>query len=59
MTDELAWLTASEISHRYARGDLSPMEVVNETLNRAERLQPHFNFLVLSDPEGARAAARA
>jgi aspartyl-tRNA(Asn)/glutamyl-tRNA(Gln) amidotransferase subunit A len=59
MTDELAWLTALEISRRYARGDLSPVEVVNETLKRAERLQPHFNFLVLSDPEGARAAARA
>ncbi len=59
MTDELTWLTAFEISRRYARGNLSPVEVVNETLERAERLQRHFNFLVLSDPEGARVAARA
>ena len=59
MTEELTWLTAFEISRRYARSELSPVEVVNETLKRAERLQPHFNFLVLSDPEAARAAARA
>ncbi|MFI4999248.1 MAG: amidase [Reyranellales bacterium] len=59
MTDELTWLTAFDISCRYARGALSPVDVVNETLKRAERLQPHFNFLVLIDADGARAAARA
>ena len=59
MTDELTWLTAFEISCRYARGELSPVEMVDDTLKRAERLQPHFNFLVLSDPKEARAAARA
>jgi aspartyl-tRNA(Asn)/glutamyl-tRNA(Gln) amidotransferase subunit A len=32
---------------------------VDSTLQRAKRLQPHLNFLVLLDADGARAAARA
>jgi aspartyl-tRNA(Asn)/glutamyl-tRNA(Gln) amidotransferase subunit A len=59
MTDELAWANASELSRRYSRKEFSPVEVVDSTLKRAERLQPHFNFLVLLDADGARAAARA
>jgi aspartyl-tRNA(Asn)/glutamyl-tRNA(Gln) amidotransferase subunit A len=59
MTDELLWATATELSRRYARKELSPVAVVDHALQRAERLQPHLNFLVLIDREGARAAARA
>src|SRR5712671_6552377 len=59
MTDELVWATATELSRRYSRQELSPVEVVDNALTRAGRLQPHLNFLVLIDAEGARAAAKA
>ena len=59
MTDTLAWLTASQLSHLYGRGELSPVEAVNAALARAETLQPHLNALVVIDADGARAAARA
>ena len=36
-----------------------PSRLVEQALQRAERLQPHLNFLVLLDREGALAAARA
>src|SRR5260221_4260679 len=58
MTDDLAWLSAAELSHRYARRALSPVEVVDFALKRAERLQPHLNAFVLIDAEGARSAAK-
>jgi aspartyl-tRNA(Asn)/glutamyl-tRNA(Gln) amidotransferase subunit A len=59
MTDDTVWLTASELGRAYARAELSPVEVVNATLDRAERLQPHLNAFVLIDRAGALAAARA
>ena len=52
-------MTAAELSCLYARNELSPVEVVDATLERAERLQPHLNAFVLTDAEGARAAAKA
>jgi aspartyl-tRNA(Asn)/glutamyl-tRNA(Gln) amidotransferase subunit A len=58
MTDDLAWLSAADLSRRYARKELSPVEAVEFALKRAERLQPHLNAFVLIDAEGARAAAR-
>ena len=59
MSDETTWLSASELSRRYARGELSPVEVVDAALARAERLQPHLNAFVSIDADGACAAARA
>jgi aspartyl-tRNA(Asn)/glutamyl-tRNA(Gln) amidotransferase subunit A len=59
MTDRLTWATASDLSRLYSRKELSPVEVVDGALRRAEQLQPHLNFLVLLDADGARAAARA
>jgi aspartyl-tRNA(Asn)/glutamyl-tRNA(Gln) amidotransferase subunit A len=59
MPDELSWSSAAELSRRYARKELSPVEMVDHALARAERLQPHLNFLVLTDAPGARAAAKA
>src|SRR5215467_15800767 len=59
MNDELTWLSAAELSRRYSQKELSPLELLDAALARAERLQPHLNFLVLLDAEGARAAARA
>jgi aspartyl-tRNA(Asn)/glutamyl-tRNA(Gln) amidotransferase subunit A len=59
MTDDTVWLTASELGRAYARAELSPVEVVNATLDRAEKLQPHLNTFVLIDRAGALAAAKA
>jgi aspartyl-tRNA(Asn)/glutamyl-tRNA(Gln) amidotransferase subunit A len=59
MTDDTTWLTAADLSRRYARAELSPVEVANATLDRAEGLQPHLNSFVLIDRDGALAAARA
>jgi aspartyl-tRNA(Asn)/glutamyl-tRNA(Gln) amidotransferase subunit A len=59
MPDERLWLTASELSRQYAKGELSPVEIVNATLEEAEKLQPYLNAFVLIDREGALAAARA
>jgi aspartyl-tRNA(Asn)/glutamyl-tRNA(Gln) amidotransferase subunit A len=59
MSDELTWLSAFELSRHYSRKELSPVELLDSTLRRAERLQPHLNFLVLLDADGARTAARA
>src|SRR5829696_4437935 len=59
MSDDILWSAAADISRLFSRGALSPVEMLELVLKRAERLQPHLNFLVLSDPDGARAAARA
>jgi aspartyl-tRNA(Asn)/glutamyl-tRNA(Gln) amidotransferase subunit A len=57
-TADLTWLSAAELSQLYRRGELSPVEVVDAMLKRAQRLQPHLNAFVLIDEAGARAAAR-
>src|SRR6185503_7766931 len=59
MTGDLLWLSAADLGRLYRRGELSPVEVANATLDRAQRLQPHLNAFVLIDAEGALAAARA
>ena len=58
MSDDIFWTPASELSRSFRRKELSPVELVDHVLKRAERLQPHLNFLVLIDASGARAAAR-
>ena len=55
----LAWISASELTTLYARGTLSPVDAVDATLLRASKLQPYLNAFVLTDADGARAAARA
>src|SRR3979411_2089142 len=60
MTDRLsAWISASELTTLYARGELSPVEVIDAMVERASKLQPFLNALVLIDAEGAHAAAKA
>ena len=59
MTEEITWATAAELARLYARNALSPVEVVDAMLTRAERLRPHINSFVLIDTDGARAVARA
>lgn len=53
------WLSAAELSKLYARGEASPVDVVDAMLIRASKLQPRLNALVLLDADGARAAAKA
>ena len=53
------WLSASELSKLLARGEVSPVDIVDAMLARASTLQPHLNALVLLDTEGAQAAAKA
>ncbi|HEU5094275.1 MAG TPA: amidase [Reyranella sp.] len=59
MSEDLVWCAASELGRRYARKELSPVEVTKLALARAERLQPHLDFLVLIDHKGALEAAQA
>ncbi len=59
MSKGIIWTSAAELGRAYARGTLSPVDVVEQVLQRAERLQPGLNFMVLIDRDGARAAARA
>src|SRR6478736_3233538 len=59
MSKDIIWQSASELGRAFSRGEISPVEVVEQALQRAERLQPHLNFLVLLDRAGALAAARA
>jgi aspartyl-tRNA(Asn)/glutamyl-tRNA(Gln) amidotransferase subunit A len=56
--NDITWLSAAELGRRYARREISPVAVVDAALERANRLQPHLNALVLIDDAGAREAAR-
>jgi aspartyl-tRNA(Asn)/glutamyl-tRNA(Gln) amidotransferase subunit A len=59
MSDDLAFLPATELLHRYRKKDLSPVEVVQNTLRRLETYERAVNAFVLYDPDSALAAARA
>jgi aspartyl-tRNA(Asn)/glutamyl-tRNA(Gln) amidotransferase subunit A len=58
MKEEMTWASAAQLATLYRRKELSPVEVVDHMLQRAERLQPHLNSFVLIDAAGARAAAK-
>ena len=58
MPDEIAWLAADELRARYASRTLSPVEVVNALLARAERLNPRLNAFITLMHESARREAR-
>jgi len=58
-SDDLAYLTAEELIARYRDKSLSPVEATEAALNRIERHNGPVNAFVLTDPEGALAAARA
>jgi len=54
----LHWLSLTEVARLIARGELSPVELVNATLERIERLEPGLNaFLQVLGPQ-ARERAR-
>ncbi|MEA2935792.1 MAG: aspartyl-tRNA(Asn)/glutamyl-tRNA(Gln) amidotransferase subunit [Variibacter sp.] len=55
---EIADLTVADLLGKFSRRELSPVEVVDDTLARIERFNPLVNAFVLVDEAGARAAAR-
>jgi amidase/aspartyl-tRNA(Asn)/glutamyl-tRNA(Gln) amidotransferase subunit A len=55
---ELADTTVAELAHRIRRRDLSPVEVIDATIDAIERDNDRLNAFVHLDPEGARARAR-
>jgi aspartyl-tRNA(Asn)/glutamyl-tRNA(Gln) amidotransferase subunit A len=56
---DFTWLSAVELQLLYARGEASPVEVLDTFLLRAQVLRPVLNALVLIDETAARTAARA
>src|SRR3954471_5734961 len=59
MSGDIAYLSATELLALYRKKQLSPVEVIMETLRRLERYEAAVNAFVLYDPESAMAAARA
>jgi aspartyl-tRNA(Asn)/glutamyl-tRNA(Gln) amidotransferase subunit A len=55
----LETLAATELVARYARGDLSPVDVITAVLERAAAAQADLNCFYAIDEAGALAAARA
>jgi amidase len=56
--DELAFTTVAELAARIRRLELSPVEVLDATIERIEARNPSLNALVLLGFDDARAAAR-
>lgn len=59
MTDDLLWMTSSQLIDRYRSGDVSPLEVTRDLLRRVEDTQPAINAFVHIDAETSLAQARA
>lgn len=58
MNEELCFLPASDLRLRIARKELSPVELMQAVLARAERLQPALNCFITLCGESAMASAR-
>jgi Asp-tRNA(Asn)/Glu-tRNA(Gln) amidotransferase A subunit family amidase len=58
MSDELIWSSAIDLRSRMARGELSPVALVEACLARIDRLDAALRAFVFVDREGALAAAR-
>ena len=59
MAAEIAFLPATRLLELYRSKQLSPVEVIEETLRRLERYEGALNAFILYDPETAMAMARA
>jgi aspartyl-tRNA(Asn)/glutamyl-tRNA(Gln) amidotransferase subunit A len=59
MTDEIAFMSATRLISLYRAKQLSPLDVLTETLRRLERYEGALNAFVLYDPDNAMAQARA
>ena len=46
-------LTAAELLRVYRRGELSPVEVTRDQLDRIEQFQPALNAFIIIDRDGA------
>ena len=55
---DLTQRTATELIDLYRTGDASPVEALQQVLDRLERLEPTLNAFVLVDADAGRAAAR-
>jgi aspartyl-tRNA(Asn)/glutamyl-tRNA(Gln) amidotransferase subunit A len=58
MTESLCFMTAVELRRLIAQHAVSPVEVTQAVLSRAERLQPLLNCFITLCPEQALAEAR-
>src|SRR3954463_12761456 len=58
MTD-IKSLTGAELLRLYRRGELSPVEVTRDQLERIEKVQPIINAFIIVDPAGANETAQA
>src|ERR1700730_5321954 len=59
MADDIAFLPATRLLELYRAKQLSPVEVMAETLRRLEKYEAAVNAFVLYDPDSALAEARA
>lgn len=59
LSDELAYTTATDLAARIRRRDLSPVEVVDATIERIEQRNDGLNAFVFRGFDDARDAARA
>ncbi len=58
-SDELCWLSATDLAAQIRRGKVSPVEVVDAVLDRIGRLNGQLNAYVTVTADEARRAARA
>jgi amidase len=58
LSDQLAYMTATELATRIRRRDLSPVEVVDATIARIEARNPSLNAFVIDGYDDARARAK-
>jgi aspartyl-tRNA(Asn)/glutamyl-tRNA(Gln) amidotransferase subunit A len=58
-SDDVAWLSATDLVDAYRTKRVSPVEVTRGVLARVERLNPSLNCFSLIDPESALRDARA
>ena len=58
LSDELAYMSASELALRIRRRDLSPVEVVDAVIARIEARNPSINAFVYLGFDDARKAAK-
>src|SRR5258705_10140453 len=60
MSDELNWLSAREMTRRFSKGELSPVDVLEATLAQLHTVNPALNAICLLDePLAQRLAAES
>src|SRR5882724_7419844 len=57
MSDDLSWLSAREMARRFAKGELSPVDVLEATLAQLHAVNPVLNAICLLDEPLARRLA--